>query len=262
MSACGRACATFEISRTVIKREGESLHSTVVKSWGPGSRLPGFEVSPIIDYPCDPGHNVTYLCLSFFTCEMGHISWDCEDWESSYAEDLRSVLGARTKVWGSFSCDDAEEDRPVSEAPSRGCSCWALYGDHKHIWWSSPQKGPWALLWCLPLKGLLSVAAFFFISLFIYLLLWLHQVLVAARVILSCSAEILSCSMWDLVPWPGTEPRPPELGVHSLSHWTTREGPFFPSTLIHWPLVLCLAQEGEWTETLSWNGNNDSLFLF
>ena len=29
--------------------------------------------------------------------------------------------------------------------------------------------------------------------------------------------------MWDLVPWPGIEPRPPALEVWSLSHWTTRE---------------------------------------
>ena len=37
------------------------------------------------------------------------------------------------------------------------------------------------------------------------------------------AAPGLSCSMWDLVPWPGTEPGPPALGVWSLSHWTTRE---------------------------------------
>ena len=35
----------------------------------------------------------------------------------------------------------------------------------------------------------------------------------------------LSCSTWDLIPWPGFEPRPPSLGVQSLSHWTTREVP-------------------------------------
>ena len=33
----------------------------------------------------------------------------------------------------------------------------------------------------------------------------------------------LSCSKWDLVPWPGIEPGPPALGVQHLSHWTTRE---------------------------------------
>ena len=33
----------------------------------------------------------------------------------------------------------------------------------------------------------------------------------------------LSCYMWNLIPWPGIEPRPPALGAPSLKHWTTRE---------------------------------------
>ena len=37
----------------------------------------------------------------------------------------------------------------------------------------------------------------------------------------------LSCSMGDLVPCPGIEPRPPALGVQRLGHWATREIPFF-----------------------------------
>ena len=48
---------------------------------------------------------------------------------------------------------------------------------------------------------------FFFFN--IYLFIWLRWVLV-------------SCSMWDPVPWPGTEPGSPALGAWSLSHWTTR----------------------------------------
>ena len=35
-------------------------------------------------------------------------------------------------------------------------------------------------------------------------------------------ALCLSCSMWALAPWPGIKPRPPALGAHSPSHWTTR----------------------------------------
>ena len=46
---------------------------------------------------------------------------------------------------------------------------------------------------------------------------------------LSCSRQdllwILSCGMWDLLPWRGIEPGPPGLGVWILSHWTTRELP-------------------------------------
>ena len=35
----------------------------------------------------------------------------------------------------------------------------------------------------------------------------------------------LSCGMWGLVLCPGIEPRPPALGVQSLSHLTIREVP-------------------------------------
>ena len=37
----------------------------------------------------------------------------------------------------------------------------------------------------------------------------------------------LSRSTGALVPCPGIKLRPPPLGVQSLSHWTTREVPFF-----------------------------------
>ena len=39
----------------------------------------------------------------------------------------------------------------------------------------------------------------------------------------------LTCSMWDLAPWPGIEPLPPALGGWGLSHWTPREVPVVPS---------------------------------
>ena len=35
----------------------------------------------------------------------------------------------------------------------------------------------------------------------------------------------LHCSVWDLIPWPGFEPKAPALGAQSLSHWITREVP-------------------------------------
>ena len=49
-----------------------------------------------------------------------------------------------------------------------------------------------------------------------YLFIWLCQVCVSGTYY----------GMWGLVPCPGTEPRPPELGVWSLKHWTTREVTF------------------------------------
>ena len=72
------------------------------------------------------------------------------------------------------------------------------------------------------------VNCFLFICLFSkkYLFIWLHQVLVAASeiyffqdvglLIFVVACKIFSCSMmWDLVPWPEIEPRPPTLGARS-----------------------------------------------
>ena len=42
---------------------------------------------------------------------------------------------------------------------------------------------------------------------------------------LSLAVLGLSCSMWDLVPWPGLKPGPSALGTWSLNHWITREVP-------------------------------------
>ena len=40
-----------------------------------------------------------------------------------------------------------------------------------------------------------------------------------------CSMWTLSCSMWELVSWPGIKPGATALGAQSLSHWTAREVP-------------------------------------
>lgn len=39
--------------------------------------------------------------------------------------------------------------------------------------------------------------------------------------VLAVAWGTFSCSIQGLVPWLGIEPRPPELGSQSLSHWTT-----------------------------------------
>ena len=50
--------------------------------------------------------------------------------------------------------------------------------------------------------------------------------LVAACGPLAAPCKLLvAARMWDLVPRPGIEPGPPELGAWSLTHWTTREAP-------------------------------------
>ena len=81
--------------------------------------------------------------------------------------------------------------------------------------------------------------------LFVYLFIWLYQVLVTARKIFSCGLWILNYSMWNLVSLTGVEPWPPALGAWSLSHWTSREVPvasiFLKDSshflLLPWPLL-------------------------
>ena len=48
----------------------------------------------------------------------------------------------------------------------------------------------------------------------------------------------LCCGTWDLVPWPGIEPRPPALGAGHLTHWAAREVPAH-RLVSFWP---CLAE--------------------
>ena len=60
--------------------------------------------------------------------------------------------------------------------------------------------------------------SFFLFVLNIYLFIWLYQVLIVTH-------GIFSCGRWDLVPWPGIEPRLAASGTQSLSHWTPREVP-------------------------------------
>ena len=71
---------------------------------------------------------------------------------------------------------------------------------------------------------------------FIYLFLNSYLFGCARSFVAACGIFIavcgtLSCSMRDLVPWPGIEPRSHVLGAQSLNHWTIREVPiwFWPT---------------------------------
>ena len=63
-------------------------------------------------------------------------------------------------------------------------------------------------------------------------------------------AGSLSYYMWNLVPWPGIEPRPPALGVWRHSLWITREVP----AQLHLDLPLSSALWLDYAEAFSlWN---------
>ena len=64
---------------------------------------------------------------------------------------------------------------------------------------------------------------FFFSLIFTYFFGWAGSLLWHAGTVFSSGTWALSCSIWDLVSWPGIEFGPPPLGEQSLSHWTTRK---------------------------------------
>ena len=58
---------------------------------------------------------------------------------------------------------------------------------------------------------------------FLSLLQHAESLVAACELLVAVFKLINSCDMWNLVPWPGMELRPPALGAQSLSHWTTTE---------------------------------------
>ena len=107
---------------------------------------------------------------------------------------------------------------PVGPALTGPISCWTFQEGFSAIFYSSlfSQVFFWCVFVCLGLscstRDLLS-------SLQPEVSFW-----VVAH------GMFFRCSVWDLVPWPGMESRPPPLGACSPNHWITREVPL-PSSL-------------------------------
>ena len=59
---------------------------------------------------------------------------------------------------------------------------------------------------------------------------------------LRCSIQDLCWCMWDLVPYPGIEPKSPELGPWSPSHWIIRKVPYRSFFNHHFSLVQSISR--------------------
>ena len=117
---------------------------------------------------------------------------------------------------------------PWTEEPgwlqSTGLHDWACVHEGGGSWVGSnnlvelkKKKKKWVIWWLLMQRFLWTTKQepwLFFWFKFIFLLIFIFIYLPTSG---------LSCSMWDLVPWPGFEPRAPALAAQSLSPWTTRE---------------------------------------
>ena len=90
------------------------------------------------------------------------------------------------------------------------CNCavvWTFFGIAFHWDWNENWSFP--VLWTLLYQVLIATCGIFSCS------VWT----------LSCGTQTLSCSMWDLVPWPRIKPGPLHFRECSLSHRTAREVP-------------------------------------
>ena len=79
--------------------------------------------------------------------------------------------------------------------------------------------------------------------------------LIAICRIFSCGRQSLRWGMWDLVPWLGLEPGPPELGACNLSHWTTKEVPWI---LLYGKGELKLQRRRKWDEEIKVRWDEES----
>ena len=89
------------------------------------------------------------------------------------------------------------------------------------------QDSECSFLFCTggPCFHLMNTFYLFFKFKFIYFNWRLITLLFFKYLLIYLAAPGLSCSMWDLVPWPGIKPGPPALGAESLNHRTSREVP-------------------------------------
>ena len=76
------------------------------------------------------------------------------------------------------------------------------------------------------------------------------------KIFIYLAVPSLSCSMWDLVPWPGSEPGPLhwELGVLAVDHqgrpyyFNSCKGTLRRNYYLHFTYVSCGARTGIWIE--------------
>ena len=77
---------------------------------------------------------------------------------------------------------------------------------------------------------------------------------IAAYRIFRYSMWTLSCSIWDLVPWPGIEPRSPTLGVWHFNHWPTGKSIFTILLFLFWGLAAAAPPSRGFPRQEHWSG--------
>ena len=97
---------------------------------------------------------------------------------------------------------------------------------------------------CLSILWAVASNVYKVIAMFINI--WLHWVLVAARGVFCCGMWTLGCATWDPTSRSGIKPGPPASGMQSPSPWTTREVSTSP-----FQMSLCQRQWGNKQQKVS-----------
>ena len=146
---------------------------------------------------------------------------------SVVVEPLAGRMGIQRWAWNTEV--KAESGLIFKGSTKRGKLLW---GNRKEIWVPDYQRS----LLC-HLGRRVTFLEPFHRDLEMYIFVWLVvPSLSQSTWAPNCGMRTLSCIIWDLVPWPGIKPAPPELQAWSLSHRTTREVPYVVLTVELSPL--------------------------
>ena len=123
-----------------------------------------------------------------------------------------------------------------------GKSLWLIYFMYSSLLIPYPKLVPPNPLVTTSLFSMsVSLSPFCFLTIY-----WVAPSQWWACGIFAVACWIFSCSIEDLVPWPGIEPRPSALGAWSLSHWITREVPSLNLFCIYTYLYYFLDSTFKW----------------
>ena len=151
---------------------------------------------------------------------MGEIDWRKKGLARVKGKNLsgrgRSLSALESSLWICSGGGTQEARGQEAVAKERNEESWAsaesmaLSSSVILLWFSQPP---------FSVSRVRFTPSFSFISFYLkknYLAMW----------ILTCSMQILSWGMWDLVPWPGIESRPSVLWAQSLSRWNHQRSPY------------------------------------